>query len=416
MDSEEVFVGIAIIVGLAAACQLIAPKLKIPALVLLLPAGFIAGNAFDAVDPTAIFGVAFTPLVQIAVGIILFHGGLELVEERLVKQDRTIIFRLVLVGALITLAAATVTVALFLVVNTQISLLLGAIFVVSGPTVVGPLLAFARPNARVRRILAWEGTLIDPVGALIAVLVFQAVQASEEPSVGLAIQLFAKAIVIGVIGGLVGLALVWAGMKLAAPLLILGTEVLLFSVVIATAGTNAVFDDSGLVAAVLMGMVAPLIVKGRVAEVKPFFDTIVNASIGVLFISISALVTPESLPGLMLPCLGIVAVLVLVLRPLTALLLTIRSTLTLKERIYVGWMAPRGIVAASTAASFSGTLVALGVPDSEVLLPVTFLVIVGTVVFYSATAVPMAAALGLREPDASPDELVDMPEEVKPLA
>ncbi|MFA7265813.1 MAG: cation:proton antiporter, partial [Candidatus Nanopelagicales bacterium] len=202
MDSEEVFVGIAIIVGLAAACQLIAPKLKIPALVLLLPAGFIAGNAFDAVDPTAIFGVAFTPLVQIAVGIILFHGGLELVEERLVKQDRTIIFRLVLVGALITLAAATVTVALFLGVNTQISLLLGAIFVVSGPTVVGPLLAFARPNARVRRILAWEGTLIDPVGALIAVLVFQAVQASEEPSVGLAIQLFAKAIVIGVIGGL----------------------------------------------------------------------------------------------------------------------------------------------------------------------------------------------------------------------
>lgn len=82
----------------------------------------------------------------------------------------------------------------------------------------------------------------------------------------------------------------------------------------------------------------------------------------------------------------------------------------------MGWMAPRGIVAASTAASFSGTLVALGVPDSEVLLPVTFLVIVGTVVFYSATAVPMAAALGLREPDASPDELVDMPEEVKPLA
>lgn len=416
MDSEEVFVGIAIIVGLAAACQLIAPKLKIPALVLLLPAGFIAGNVFDAVDPTAIFGVAFTPLVQIAVGIILFHGGLELVEERLVKQDRTIIFRLVLVGALITLAAATVTVALFLGVNTQISLLLGAIFVVSGPTVVGPLLAFARPNARVRRILAWEGTLIDPVGALIAVLVFQAVQASEEPSVGLAIQLFAKAIAIGAIGGLVGLALVWVGMKLAGPSRILGTEVLLFSVVIATAGTNAVFDDSGLVAAVLMGMVAPLIVKGRVAEVKPFFDTIVNASIGVLFISISALVTPESLQGLVLPCLGIVAVLVLVLRPLTALLLTIRSTLTLKERIYVGWMAPRGIVAASTAASFSGALVALGVPDSEVLLPVTFLVIVGTVVFYSATAVPMAGALGLREPDAGPDELVDMPEEVKPLA
>lgn len=415
MTTEEVFVGIAIIVGLAVTCQLIAPKLKIPALVLLLPAGFAAGNLFEVVDPNAIFGVAFTPLVQIAVGIILFHGGLELVEERLVKQDRRVILRLVLVGALVTLAGATVTVGLLIGVSPQIALLLGAIFVVSGPTVVGPLLAFAKPNARVRRILAWEGTLIDPVGALIAVLVFQAVQAAEEPGVGLAIQKFAQAVVIGLIGGLIGLALVWIGMKLAGPSRILGTEVLLFAVVIATAGTNAVSDDSGLVAAVVMGMVAPLLVKGRVEEVKPFFDTIVNASIGVLFISISALVTPASLEGLILPCLGVVAVLVLVLRPATALLLTFRSGLTLRERTFVGWMAPRGIVAASTAASFSAALVALGVPDSEVLLPVTFLVIVGTVVFYSATAVPMAALLGLREVDTQTPDIPDMPMEVNAL-
>ena len=415
MTTEEVFVGIAIIVGLAVTCQLIAPKLKIPALVLLLPAGFAAGNLFEVVDPNAIFGVAFTPLVQIAVGIILFHGGLELVEERLVKQDRRVILRLVLVGALVTLAGATVTVGLLIGVSPQIALLLGAIFVVSGPTVVGPLLAFAKPNARVRRILAWEGTLIDPVGALIAVLVFQAVQAAEEPGVGLAIQKFAQAVVIGLIGGLIGLALVWIGMKLAGPSRILGTEVLLFAVVIATAGTNAVSDDSGLVAAVVMGMVAPLLVKGRVEEVKPFFDTIVNASIGVLFISISALVTPASLEGLILPCLGVVALLVLVLRPATALLLTFRSGLTLRERTFVGWMAPRGIVAASTAASFSAALVALGVPDSEVLLPVTFLVIVGTVVFYSATAVPMAALLGLREVDTQTPDIPDMPLEVSAL-
>lgn len=397
MTSEEVFLGISIIVALAAACQLVAPHLRIPALVLLLPAGFLAGNLFDVVDPIAIFGDAFTPLVQIAVGIILFHGGLELVEERVLDQDRRIILRLVLVGALITFVCASAVVELFIDVNPQIAVLLGAIFVVSGPTVVGPLLSFARPQRRVRRILAWEGTLIDPVGALIAVLVFQAVQAADEPSPIQAAGLFLSAIGIGLVGGAIGVLLVWLGMKLAGDSHILGTEVLLFGVVVATAVTNSVSDDAGLVAAVVMGMAAPFVVGKRIDGVKPFFATIVNASIGVLFISISALVTPESLQGLLWPCIGVVAVLVLVVRPLSALLLTIRGTLTIQQRIYIGWMAPRGIVAASTAASFSTALLAAGVPDSQYLLPVTFLVIVGTVVFYSATAVPMAALLKLRE-------------------
>lgn len=412
MDSEQVFVGIAVIVALATACQLIAPRLRVPALVLLLPVGFIAGSAIPAVDPEAIFGVAFTPLVQIAVGIILFHGGLELVEERLVQQDRRIILRLVLVGALVTFVCAAGATALFIGVSSQMAFLLGAIFVVSGPTVVGPLLAFARPKHRVRRILAWEGTLIDPVGALIAVLVFQGVQAAGQPSVVSAVKHFSSAIVIGAIGGAVGLALIWVGMKLAAENRVLGTEVLLFAIVVATAGTNVISDDAGLVAAVIMGMLTPLLVKHKVEEVKPFFDTIVNASIGVLFISISALVTPESLDGLVIPSIGLVLVLVLVVRPATAMLLTMRSTLTIRERFYVGWMAPRGIVAASTAASFSGTLVALGIPDSEVLLPVTFLVIVGTVVFYSATAVPMASLLGLRQPEGADERVDDMPAEM----
>jgi NhaP-type Na+/H+ or K+/H+ antiporter len=223
--------------------------------------------------------------------------------------------------------------------------------------------------------------------------------------------LFLRAIAIGLAGGAVGLLLIWLGMKLAGGNHVLGTEVLLFAVVIATAVTNAVSDDAGLVSAVVMGMAAPLVVGGQIEEVKPFFATIVNASIGILFISISALVTPESLQGLVLPCLGMVAALVLVVRPLTALLLTVRGDLTFQQRLYIGWMAPRGIVAASTAASFSAALLALGIPDAEYLLPVTFLVIVGTVVFYSATAVPMAGLLKLRESKSVPSAS-DLPAEM----
>ncbi len=181
VDKEEILTGIAIIVGLAVTCQLLAPKLRIPALVLLLPAGFLAGVVFPSVDPMGIFGSAFTPLVNIAVGLILFHGGLELVEEQLVRKDRRIIQRLIFIGSLITWACASAAFYFLLGVSSQVALLLGAIVIVSGPTVVGPLLDFVKPEIRIRRILAWEGTLIDPVGALIAVIVFQAIQASSEP-------------------------------------------------------------------------------------------------------------------------------------------------------------------------------------------------------------------------------------------
>jgi len=365
--------------------------------VLLLPAGFIAGIVFPSANASEILGEAFSPLVNIAVGLILFHGGLELVEERVDRPDKKIIRRLIFIGALVTCASASWAAYAFLGLPPELAVLLGAIVIVSGPTVVAPLLAFAKPQMRIRRILAWEGTLIDPVGALVAVIVFQGVQLTSEPTVFDAVNRFVMSILIGVVGGLIGLAMIWLGMLLAGPSKVLGTQVLLGAVIATTALTDAVSDDSGLVAAVIMGMVVPLIDRERLAAVKPFFDTVVSFAIVVLFISISALVSPSSLQGLVLPTLGIVALLVLVVRPVTAYVLTARSTLTSRERLYIGWMAPRGIVAAATASSFSATLIAANVPGAEKLLPATFVIIAGTVLFYSATAVPMAKLLKVRD-------------------
>jgi NhaP-type Na+/H+ or K+/H+ antiporter len=411
VDAEQILVGIAIIVGLAVACQLLAPTLRTPALVLLLPVGFLAGIIFPQVNATEILGNAFSPLVNIAVGLILFHGGLELVEERVDRPDKKIIRRLITVGALITWVCATWAAYAFLGLPSQLAVLLGAIVIVSGPTVVAPLLAFAKPQMRIRRILAWEGTLIDPVGALVAVIVFQGVQLVSAPSLTDAAISFATSITVGVAGGLIGLALIRLGMLLAGPSKVLGTQVLLGVVIAITALTDAISDDAGLVAAVLMGMVAPLIDRERLAGVKPFFDTVVSFAIGVLFISISALVSPDSLRGIVLPTLGIVAVLVLIVRPVSAFVLTAGTTLTNRERLYVGWMAPRGIVAAATASSFSATLIAANTTGAEKLLPATFVIIAGTVLFYSATAVPMAKLLKVRDVDevVEPADLPPLP-------
>lgn len=401
---QSILVALAIIVGLAVGCQLIAPALKIPALVLLLPAGFIAGNLLPTMNPTEVFGDAFSPLVNIAVGLILFHGGLELVEERVDRPDNRIIRRLVILGALITWACASGAInALLDLPSVALAVLLGAIVIVSGPTVIGPLLAFAKPQLRIRRILAWEGTLIDPIGALIAVVVFQYVQ-TEATGPGAASgrvlagsEGFLASIAVGITGGFCGLALIWVGMRLAGSVKILGTQVLLGAVVVTTALTDAVRTDSGLVAAIIMGMFTPVVARERVTAVKPFFDTVVSFAIGVLFISISALVTYPQVGEILLPSLGVVAVLVLVIRPASVLLLTVGTTLTFRERLYIGCIAPRGIVAAATASSFSVSLLASNVPGAEKLLPITFVILAGTVMIYSAIAVPMSTLLKVRD-------------------
>jgi NhaP-type Na+/H+ or K+/H+ antiporter len=148
----------------------------------------------------------------------------------------------------------------------------------------------------------------------------------------------------------------------------------------------------------MMGVVVANVPGLNLSKDRPQLKTIVQFTIGVLFISISATVTPASLQGVVWPCVALVAALVLLVRPLVAAAVTIGTTLRRNERIFVGSMDPRGIVAASTAASFSAPLVALGVAGADRLLPATFLVIVGTVTVYGLTAVPLAKALGLHQP------------------
>jgi NhaP-type Na+/H+ or K+/H+ antiporter len=405
--TEDILIGISLTVGIAMVCLLLAPRLRVPVLLLLLPAGFIAGAVFPRISPTAMFGDSFFSLVNIAVGLILFHGGLELFASPIQGRDRGLIRRLVSLGALLTWFGTTVVALLLLDVSAAMALLLGAILIVSGPTVVGPLLAYIRPARRVRHILMWEGTLIDPIGALIAVMVFQLVTAADEPTPMKIAGNFGTSIAVGIGGAVIGLLLMWVTLRLAGADSKLGTIGLLGSVVLATGLSDALVDDSGLLAAVLMGLAAPLLINRLrtqdLERITPFFDVVVTLSIATLFVAISALVTPASLTPVILPGLVILLAIVLVIRPGVVLLLTWGSTLSLKERLFMGSIAPRGIVAAATAAGFSASLTDASndssTPDAEVLLPVTFLIIAGTVTVYSIGSGLMARLLGVAEPE-----------------
>jgi NhaP-type Na+/H+ or K+/H+ antiporter len=398
MTESEIFVGIGLILALAVGCQLVAAKVGVPGILLLLPVGFAAGSLISVVDPPKIFGAAYSPLVSLAVAIILFDGGLDLVAGELKGDHRRVVGRLRGLGIPITWLGCAVFSWLLLGLSSDAAIMLGAILIVSGPTVVNPILQGAKPGTRVTTILIHEGTTVDPIGAIIAVVVFQALATGHGHDFVSGVLGFAGRVAIGVLGGAIGIALLWLLHKLQLNLSsLLGTEAIIATVVTVAAVCDAISDDTGLIAAITMGIAFVNLPGVHVTEGRLFLKTVVQFAIGVLFISISATVTPASLRGVIWPTLALVACLVLLVRPAIAVLATVGTSLTTKERIFIGSMDPRGIVAASTASTFSASLVALGLGGADKLLPATFLVIVGTVAIYGLTAAPLARGLGLQE-------------------
>ncbi len=396
MSTNDILTGLGLVIVLAIASRLVAERFRIPAIVLLLPVGFVAGVITDDVHPDALFGSTFQPLVSLGVGLILFEAGLRLRIADLGAGVRTVVLRLISIGTLVTLVGVTVAVQLIFGLDWGLSLVLGAILVVSGPTVVLPLLAFVRPSDRVRAVLKWEGTLIDPIGALLGVIAFQAAQqgaAGDRPfhpgemalalGVGLAVGL-AAAVMLRTL--LTRLQRTSPGHAVAAALMMVAGAVV---------GADLIREDSGFVAAVVMGMALANQRELDVSRILEFHGTVVGLLIGMLFVLISASVTPSEVSAVLPQGLLLVAVMVVVIRPVVVAIGTWRSELAIRERAFAAWMAPRGIVAASTASAFGLELTQAGLSGAEKILPIAFVAIFGTVVLYGLTAEPVSRLLGV---------------------
>jgi len=406
VTTNQVLAGVGLILALAVGSQVLASRLRIPALIILLPAGFVAGAVTTDVNPQHLLGPAFQPLVSLSVAVILYDAGLGLNLRHLHGHTRRVVTRLIVAGVPITWAFAAFFTGLLLGMSERAAVMTGAILVVSGPTVVGPLLGFIRPTERLQRVLVWEGSLIDPVGGILGAVVFHAVLASTRRGFGYQLGQFLIGVGTGVAGGVVGVAVLWFLLRKLRLGEVLGTTSQLASVVAIAAACDIARDDAGLIAAVIMGLAVANMRGFDISSRRPFFEALVQLIIGVLFVSISATVTPQSLRHLILPTLGLVAVLVLVTRPLVAQLATLATDMTKRERWFTGWMAPRGIVAAATASTFSAGLVAQGIGGASKILPVTFLVIVATVALYGLTAAQVARRLGVTRPDRTRPLLV----------
>jgi NhaP-type Na+/H+ or K+/H+ antiporter len=402
VSTDRVLIGIGLIVILAVGCQVLATRLRVPVVILLLLTGFCAGALPIDVNPGPIFGHAFPALVSAGVAVILYDACLSVNLRFLTSHTRQIVIRLIIVGVLATIALGAVAAGLMLGMSRGGAVLAGAILALTGPSVVGPILARVQPAERLRHVLYWESALLDPICAIIAVIAFYGLVASDSGG-GLAqAGQFALSIGIGVAGGIIGTAALWVALvKGRLPRTLM--PAVQFAVVVAVAtGCDALHADSGLLAAIIMGLALANLPNFRVPG-RRLLDTLVQPVLGVVLLSVAATIPPHELRPVWLPALGVVAVLVLVARPLVALVATRRTDLTRRERMFVGWMAPRGVVAAAIAAAVTGPLAARGIPDSTKILPLTFLIIVVTVLLYGLTAQRASQRLGvLRSPRSRP--------------
>ncbi len=420
MDDTQILLrSIAAVLVLGTAAQWLAWRIRLPSILLLLALGLLAGPLLQWIQPDEMFGEMLFPMVSLSVAIILFEGSLNL-RLRELKDIGGVLARLLSLGVLITWILTAMASYWLLEFTPFKSILLGALLVVTGPTVIGPLLRHIRPIGKVGQIARWEGIIIDPLGAVLAVLVLEAHLASVHAGVSsvwtMALLGLSKTIVLG--GG-IGAATAWAiGIPLRKHWIPdhLHNPVTLMFVLLAYAGADWLQPESGLLAVTVMGVVMANMKGVILQHIIEFKETLSVLLISSLFILLSARLDPKDFYALGWRGPLFVLVLIGLVRPLAVWASTGGSRLTRAERIFLGWMAPRGIVAAAVASVFAlrlGMVPPLeGSPAKEIvhevtagpeltaedghgLVPATFLVILGTVVVYGLTSFPLAKRLGL---------------------
>lgn len=389
---------VALIAVAGVVAQWVAWRTGLPAIVVLLAAGIAAGPGLGWLDPADTFGHLFQPLIGLAVAIIVFEGGLNL-NLRELRAAGGGVLRLVALGAPLSWGLGAAAGHWLGGLSWPLAILFGAILIVTGPTVIMPLLRQARLHERPASYLKWEGIVNDPIGAVLAVLVLEFLSLQQHMGDGEAAGILAFNVVEGAVLALalgIGLpfAIRWAFRHSQAPE-VLKTPILLASVLGIHTVCNLVQAEAGLIGATAFGVVLANIGITGLAELRRFKESLTVFLVSGLFIVLSANLDAETIGRVSWPILGATAAVMFVARPVSILISTIGADMPWRERALLAWIAPRGIVAAAVAGIATGRLQGAGYADAGLILPMVFSVIVATVVLHGLTIGPLARALGL---------------------
>lgn len=388
-----------VIVGLLSiACQFIAHQVKLPAILFLLIAGIIVGPITGMFTADALFGELLFPIVSLAVALILFEGSLTL-KLGDISGHGNMVRNLCTVGVIITWLVLTPVAYFFLNIPLGLAALLGAIVTVTGPTVIVPMLRTVRPSSNIGNILRWEGIIIDPIGALLAVLVFEFILTQQDAFTH-TLFAFGKTLFSGIgIGTVTGYCLGLSLRHRVIPHYLQNTAALTI-VLGAFAFSNLLAHESGLLTVTIAGMILANMKNVDVSDILEFKETLSVLLISGLFILLATRMDFAAIESVGIGALIVIIAVLFIARPLSVFVSAIGTALNFKEKLLLSWIAPRGIVAAAVSALFALKLEAEGYPQAEVLVPMVFLIIISTVVLQSLTSSKVAQWLGLRSPEA----------------
>ncbi|MEH3061543.1 MAG: sodium:proton antiporter [Methylobacterium radiotolerans] len=386
------------IVGGGIAAQVLAARLRIPAIVLLLGLGFLVGPVLGLLAPTRDFGENLRPLIGLAVAIVVFEGGLAL-DFRELRASGEGVLRLTAIALPINFVLGTLAAHTIGGMMWGPASVFGAILVVTGPTVILPLLRHARLERRSAAFLKWEAIVNDPVGAILTAVVIEILVgvphgSGETPAVALALHLAEGVLVAGGLGIGSALLVAWAFRRDLVPET-LKTPVLLALALVAYVVPNLLMHEAGLIGATIFGIALANRHVPGLGELRRFKEALVVLLVSCLFVVLTSDLDLGILGKLSLPILGLTAAILFVVRPAAIWLATVGSNLSHRERLFVGWIGPRGIVAAAVAGVAGPRLSEAGYPGGDLIQPTVFAVIVSTVILHGFSLAPLARRLGL---------------------
>ncbi len=397
-----------IILGILA--QWFAWKFKIPAILPLILIGLLVGplSTFISEDGTkwiepvwngveGLFpGEKLFNFVSLSISIILFEGGLTLKKDEILNVGPSIV-KLITLGSLVTFLGAGIATHLIFNLTWEISFLFSALIIVTGPTVIAPILRNIPLKKDVSAVLKWEGILIDPIGALVAVLVFEfiSIEGGYEYTKDALIE-FGKIVIIGLSIGFTSAYALFYTLKFKLIPHYLLNVITLASVLTVFVLSDLFAHESGLLAVVVMGMALGNMKISELKEILYFKESLSILLISILFILLAANMYIEDMQLLYRwETLGLFAIVVFVLRPISVFLSTANSGLKLNEKLFISWVGPRGIVAAGIASLFGLKLIMLKVPGAEYITPLVFMIVLGTVLLNATTARLFAKVAGV---------------------
>ena len=388
---------IAMVGMLGVGAQWVAWRTGWPAIVLMLAAGFLAGPVLGLFDPEHAFGELLDPMIAIGVALILFEGGLSL-DFRELRHAGEGVWRLVLLGGPIAWVLGAFAAHSIGGLEWPVAILFAGILVVTGPTVVMPLLRQSSVKARPAAILKWEAIVNDPIGALFAVVSYEYFRAvAESPGSSLfevVPPLIFAAIIAGLIGYVAAAAIAWAFPRGAIPEY-LKVPVLLTSVIVVFVLSNQIEHEAGLVAVTVMGIALANMNISSLRSIHPFKQNIAVILIAGIFILLSASLEFEQLAYLNWNFGLFLLALLFLVRPATILLSLLGSSVPWNERLFLAWIAPRGIVLVAISGLFALRLEDIGY-DGTALIGLSFAVVVATIVAHGFTIDLVARLLNLK--------------------